>query len=252
VSYEDRMPIETPEGVTLELVLAGAGSRAAAAIADLFVQVLGGALVGGLIAFGFALLDWPLELVIAIDSIVAFLILFGYHVFFELRSGSTPGKRLNGLRVLRDDGAPLGFATSSIRNIIRLVDVYLLAGAPAFVSVVVTQRNQRPGDLAARTIVVRERLGDRPPKKTAFAALVRPALPVDVEPERWDVAGLTREEVVAARSFLERRLALTWDARRRTGDMLARPLRAKVPVDSSALDDETFLEAIVEAREQRV
>jgi uncharacterized RDD family membrane protein YckC len=252
VSYEDRMQIATPEGVTLELVLAGAGSRAAAAVLDLLVQTLGGGIVALAILLVVAFARWPIAIAIAADSLVAFLVLFGYHVYFEVRrNGRTPGKRANGLRVLRDDGGPVGFTTSAIRNIVRLVDVYLLAGAAAILAVLVSGRNQRLGDLAARTIVVRDRLGDPPPKRNAFSALARPQLPVDVYPEHWDVAAVSRDEVVAARAFLERRYVLTWDGRRRLGELLAGSIRAKVPVDSSRLDDETFLAAVVEARETR-
>jgi len=43
------MQIATPEGVTLEVTLAGAGSRAAAALVDLIIQVLGAALLSGLV-----------------------------------------------------------------------------------------------------------------------------------------------------------------------------------------------------------
>jgi uncharacterized RDD family membrane protein YckC len=252
VSYEDRMQIATPEGVTLELVLAGAGSRAAAAVVDLVIQGLAAAILSGLVVALVLLAGWPLGIAAAVDAVLGFLVLFAYNIYFELRrSGRTVGKQLNGLRVLRDDGGPVSFTSSAIRNIVRLLDVYGLLGVPAIVSVLVTRDNQRLGDLAAGTIVVRERLGDRPPKETAFTAAARPQLPVDVHPELWDVAALSRDEIVAARAFLERRLVLTWDGRRRLGQLLAGSMRGKVPVDTSTLDDETFLVAVVEAREVR-
>jgi uncharacterized RDD family membrane protein YckC len=252
VSYEDRMQIATPEGVTLELVLAGAGSRAAAAVVDLIIQGVALSILGGLVVLLVYVLGWPLGVAEAADAVIGFLVLFGYNIAFELwRSGRTVGKQLNGLRVLRDDGGPVSFTASAIRNIVRLVDVFVLLGVPAIVSVLVTARNQRLGDLAASTIVVRERVGDRPPKETAFSAVTRPQLPVDVHPELWDVAALSRDEIVAARAFLDRRLVLTWDGRRRLGQLLAGSMRGKVPVDTTQLDDETFLVAVVEAREVR-
>jgi uncharacterized RDD family membrane protein YckC len=252
VSYEDRMQIATPEGVTLEVVLAGAGSRAAAALVDLIIQVVGAGILSGLVLLGVALLGWPLGVAAAVDAVIVFLVLFGYNIAFEvLRSGRTIGKQLNGLRVLRDDGGPISFTASAIRNIVRLVDVFVLLGVPALLSVLLTRHNQRLGDLAAGTIVARERVGDRPPKQTAYSALGRPQLPVDVHPELWDVAGLSRDELVAARAFLDRRLVLTWDGRRRLGELLAGSMRGKVPVDTRTLDDETFLAAVVEARDVR-
>lgn len=246
------MQIATPEGVTLELVLAGAGSRAAAAVVDGIVMVL----VGSVLSFGvlvlFIALSWPLAGAAAIDIVIVFLVFFGYHMWCEVRrGGKTVGKQLNGLRVLRDDGGPVSFTASAIRTLVRLVDVYLFLGSVAFLSVLVTRHNQRLGDLAASTIVARERVGDRTPKETAFTQSARPLLPVDVHPELWDVGGLAQDEIVAARAFLDRRLVLTWDGRRRLGELLAASMRPCVPIDSTRLDDETFLAAVVEARELR-
>ena len=55
--------------------------------------------------------------------VAVFVIFFAYHIVFEvLASGRSPGKRLNGLRVVRVGGFPVGFLASSIRNTIRLID----------------------------------------------------------------------------------------------------------------------------------
>lgn len=55
-----------------------------------------------------------------------FLLLMGiafvYHFLLELRTGTTVGKRLFGLRVVSDDGGPLGVSGSFLRNALRLVD----------------------------------------------------------------------------------------------------------------------------------
>ena len=106
VTYEDRISIPTPEGVELELVLAGVGSRLVATVIDYLVKgaillalwiigtAVGGDEVGGFLLAG---------LVVA-----SFLVWFGYDVAFEtLASGRTPGKRAAGLRVvLASSGDP--------------------------------------------------------------------------------------------------------------------------------------------------
>ncbi|MDQ1507774.1 MAG: hypothetical protein QOD57_5501, partial [Actinomycetota bacterium] len=103
MTYDDRISIPTPEGVELELVLAGLGSRLVAAIVDQLIKlgvfvalfVLGGALSGDN-AGGF---------LVAVLVVASFLVLFGYDVAFEtLASGRTPGKRAAGLRVVRLGG----------------------------------------------------------------------------------------------------------------------------------------------------
>src|ERR1700754_139766 len=130
--YQDRLKIATPEGVTVDLVLAGLGSRFSATLVDLTLKgvlILGVWLLGLLIG----------TLGIVVGSIGSFLIYFGYDVLFEvLGGGRTPGKRLAGLRVLREDGRPIDTLSSCIRNVIRLVDGLPLLYLPAMVSILVT------------------------------------------------------------------------------------------------------------------
>jgi uncharacterized RDD family membrane protein YckC len=81
--------------------------------------------------------------------------------FFALESlwgGRTLGKRLFRIRVVMEDGSPLTVAGSVIRNLLRLVDMFLYY-LPAIISVAATTRYQRIGDLAGKTLVVRERDG---------------------------------------------------------------------------------------------
>src|SRR3982751_3978263 len=110
--YQDRLRIATPEGISVDLVLAGLGSRFTAASIDLVLKsllILGGFILG-LIVGG--------DLGLALASILSFVFYFGYDVGFEvLAGGRTPGKRWTGLRVLRDDGRPVDLLSSAIRNI---------------------------------------------------------------------------------------------------------------------------------------
>ena len=52
---------------------------------------------------------------------------------------------------------PVSFAASAVRNLLRIIDEWATALIAGIVSILVTKRNQRLGDLAAGTIVVRER-----------------------------------------------------------------------------------------------
>ena len=95
-------------------------------------------------------------------AIIFFLVFFGYDVLFEVRSrGRTPGKRWTGLRVVRTGGQPVTFVPSCVRNVMRLVDILPVPPlyAVGMLSIFVTGKNQRLGDLAAGTLVVRERPG---------------------------------------------------------------------------------------------
>jgi uncharacterized RDD family membrane protein YckC len=86
-----------------------------------------------------------------------FVLTWGYHVFFEVRSrGQSPGKRLLGLRVVDGRGLPLTLPQSFVRNVVRILDF-----APAFyglggVVLGVDPERRRLGDMLADTVVVEE------------------------------------------------------------------------------------------------
>jgi len=86
-----------------------------------------------------------------------FLFVVGPLYFFvlEWKFGTTIGKKIMGIRVIRDDGADLGLKEALVRNALRILDFFLYF-IPIIVSVAATRKMQRVGDLAARTIVVRE------------------------------------------------------------------------------------------------
>src|SRR5215208_3915445 len=140
MEYEDRLTIATAEGVELSLTQAGIGSRMIAAMFDLAIQTVSWVVISFLVldvAAGSPLGPGAL-------AIVAFLLVFGYDVAFEvLGGGRTPGKRLTGLRVVRTAGGPVDLVSSSIRNVLRLLDFLPGMYAIGMVSVLATARNQR-------------------------------------------------------------------------------------------------------------
>jgi uncharacterized RDD family membrane protein YckC len=156
----DLHSIRTPENVSFDFELAGIASRALAWAVDVGVMALLTAfatLIANLFGVVFAGLAKALYLVLA------FSIHWGYGAALEWRlSGQTLGKRLLGLRVLSFSGTGIGFAQAAIRNLVRVVDLlpacYLVGG----VSAMLDKRGRRLGDLAAGTIVVRQRSSPRP------------------------------------------------------------------------------------------
>lgn len=235
--YDDTVTIATPEGVDLELTLAGAGSRFVSALVDLGIQtVLAIATVAvfrGIGGFGQAAV-----------AIITTLVVLGYDIFFEvLASGRTPGKRLNGMRVVRSGGEPVGFLTSGIRNILRVVDFLPFAYVIGATSILATRKNQRLGDLAAGTLVVR----DRPAKAVAHSE----AAAAPVETAAWDTSAITAEEVAAVRRFLERRPEIEAGARAELARTFATRLWPKVAGAREGLDAEDFLTLLVAAKAAR-
>jgi uncharacterized RDD family membrane protein YckC len=238
MEYDDRITIATPEGVDLELLLGGLGSRFSSAIVDIIIQGL------LLLATGLAfLLGVGGGLGTALYALAGFIIWFAYDVCFEVwNGGCTPGKRWNGLRVVVDDGRPITFTRSALRNIMRAIDYPLLIGA---VVIILSKRNKRLGDMVAGTLVVREIL-----VASAATKIVPQAPPVELPP--WDVSAITGEELAAVRSFLERRTEITADARWQIAGMLAQKLRPKVAGADASLGDERFLDLLASVKAARL
>lgn len=85
------------------------------------------------------------------------VVAFPYHVLLEGAFGRTPGKALLGIAVVGKDGGPCTYARAAVRTALRFVD-WLPAGYLAgLLSIAVTERRQRVGDLLAGTVVVRTR-----------------------------------------------------------------------------------------------
>src|SRR5438045_512666 len=102
----ETLRIATPEGVSLELPLAGVGSRFVALLVDSLLQIL--AFVG--LAFLLLAVDAGGFTGDAVLAVAGFALVFVYPVAFELGAGGrTPGKRWSGLRVVCDDGSAITF-----------------------------------------------------------------------------------------------------------------------------------------------
>jgi uncharacterized RDD family membrane protein YckC len=247
VLVDDRMTIATPEGVEVDVVLAGLGSRFLARFLDALLQaglILALAVVVGIIGSPLDLGGWG----VAAWAVGAFAVIFVYDVLFELlASGRTPGKQAAGIRVVGLRGEPVTFRASAVRNVLRIFELVLFY-FPAVVSILVTKRNQRLGDLAAGTVVAREKFGGRTDGSVPTTTTITvPAQHVVT----WDVSGITADEVVAVRHFLDRRVALPWPVRNHLGWELWRRLQPRIagaPVDAHP---EYVLEGLVVAKQAR-
>src|SRR6266446_5626370 len=191
VATEDILIIETPERVPLHFALASIGNRFLACAIDHALQ----ALTIGLMIIAFTLLANYSSLsdqlsnapkwVYAVLIVILFLIVSGYFAFFEwLWNGQTPGKRWLKLRVIREDGRPITFFEAAVRNLLRDFDIM---PAPFYsvglISVFVSDKDQRVGDMVAGTVVVREREAEAPAFAQLFASPISdPALRRSFQP----------------------------------------------------------------------
>ena len=139
---------ETPEGTEIELRPAGVVVRGVALLYDELIRY-GILILSSLVLSTFGALGNGMFL------IVVFLTYWGYGVTFEVfNQGQTPGKKAQGVQVLHDDGTPVGFSSSALRNLILVVDMLPLFYLVGMFSIVLSRRFQRLGDIAGGTIVV--------------------------------------------------------------------------------------------------
>lgn len=139
--------IETPEGVELSLRPAGPFARLLAWLIDGLLKTV--ILVVVLIAI--ASLGSFFE---GLTLLIVFLLIWGYNVVFEvLNNGATPGKLALRLQVVHDNGAPVGWSGSVLRNFLRVVDFLPGMYAVGLTTCLTNSRFQRLGDIAAGTVV---------------------------------------------------------------------------------------------------
>lgn|SRR3954454_1603679 len=218
------------EGVRLELAPGGVGSRTVAATIDVAIQglcllvlLLADAMVAGATdSAAFAAL-----LVVEVVSVVA-----GYPIVAEwLSRGRTLGKAAFGLRVVRDDGGPIGFRHALVRGLAGLILekpglLFPLTTIAGLATMSTSAREKRMGDMLAGTVVLNERAA-----RQALAPL-----PYWVPPplQHWvlslDLNRLDDRLALQARQFVSRAHEMTLDAQRALGeDLRRRVLEATTP-----------------------
>jgi uncharacterized RDD family membrane protein YckC len=153
--------IATPEGCELELRIAGPITRVRAWLYDFLIRLVGW--------FGLGLVaSFSGRLGLAVFLVGTFLLEWFYPILFEVyMRGQTPGKRACDLVVLHDDGRPVGWNASFIRNTVRFADFLPVLYAAGFITSLLNADGKRLGDLAAGTVVVH---ADAPQREKAGAA----------------------------------------------------------------------------------
>jgi uncharacterized RDD family membrane protein YckC len=237
--------IETPENVDLQRRLAGIGSRFAAGLLDSLLLAAAGILLFLLLAlfvFGARASslvatwdDWASTVALTVLILFLFMVYWGYFVFFELwRNGQTPGKKYMKIRVVQEEGGAVTFSAIAIRNLLRAVDLLGFYGV-AGITMFVTRKVQRLGDLAAGTVVISEEIPDyaakADKKQRVFDDLAATAVALEN-------TQLKPQEYRLLHNYWLRRDQLSREARERLLPALLRPILERLgtpfPGDSLA------------------
>lgn len=193
--------VETPEGIDLQAQLAGPVPRILAYSIDVTIRTV-------VLTIASILLALADNVGVGIMMILAFLLEWLYPVFFEvLRHGQTPGKKYLGMVVVNDDLTSIGLGSSVLRNLLRFADFLPFGYITGLVSMTVTAKFQRLGDLAAGSIVIYQ--GEQ--QHSASLPECQSAPPPMV---------LSMEDQTALISFIERHQELSPDRQQELADIL--------------------------------
>jgi uncharacterized RDD family membrane protein YckC len=236
----------TGEAVALDLRPAALPSRVLAGLVDATLQLGLLAIIGGTASA--VSVDVSEAAVGALGILVLVAVLVVPPVTFEtLMRGRTPGKAVMGLRVVRDDGGPIGFRHALVRGLVGafLERFGLTFFVAAVVSMLLHPQGKRVGDLLAGTVVLHERVTARggavaemPPQLGVWAAGL-------------DLSRLSDPLALSARQFLSRSDQLTDAARDDLGGRLVAAVVEAVGPPPPGTPGWAVLSAVLAERRRR-
>ena len=238
---KDSLTIQTPEQITMELAPAGIGSRFLALALDTVIQVL---LYVAIILLAIWLgpvvrLQWlPAAWVGGIAIFLLFCVYWGYFAAFEiLWHGQTPGKRVAGIRVVKDTGRPITAIEGIGRNLVRLIDG-LFFYVVGMISVMLSQQNKRLGDYVAGTVVIHDQPTSEVKPDWSFSQPTEAAF-------RPELSNVSEQDLIVIETFLHRRLDLQGMVRLNTAIRLCELIQHKTGLTKlQNQSDEEFLETL--------
>ncbi|MBP9838354.1 MAG: RDD family protein [Proteobacteria bacterium] len=247
------MKINTAEQIALEFKPVGYGGRAIAYIIDFCI------IWTILIAVWFTLFfisrffmsydalvksfqNFSSSVFLFVLAFVPYFSAWVYSVNYEVgHQGVTPGKRIMGLRVIDKNGFPLTYKASIIRRIFVAIDMLPFCGMVAFLSINLTEKRQRLGDLVAGTLVVYEdEVFENKDKVISTQNYVGPSILIK------------SEHYALLANYMHRRKTLSNNSKNQLENRLAEVLRQNIELNDleesnlSLSNNEKFLEWVFE------
>jgi uncharacterized RDD family membrane protein YckC len=235
----DSIKIATTQNVDLEYEAAGVGYRILATILDgifilvyvVVIMLLLGISVSSVSGF----YENNMYLMMTLLIILSLPVIL-YHFLSEtFMNGQSFGKKIIGIKVVKLDGTQPGIGSYLLRSLLRIIDIQLLNGLVALISVAVSEKSQRLGDMAAGTTVI----------KLGYKVSLRDTIlykPVDNYKIAFEqVALLSDKDVTIIKEILEHSMA-----NNKPGNIavLAGKVKTKMGVTTN-LNDELFLKTVL-------
>ena len=236
----------TPANIEIEYRLAGAGSRLAAFVIDFALQII----LCLMLAAGvlFVIYDYNINILASLEGpafafliISWFLIYFCYFIVCEmLMNGQSVGKKIFGLRVIRDNGQPIELQQCLVRNLFRSVLDILYIG---LFFILFSPKHKRIGDMVAGTVVIAEHY-----EGVVFSPASTPNLnQVGIEQLRRLILNPKERELLNA--YITRKMHLP-DGGKQLREQWAAYLSEKWNISADMID-EPLLAALLELNESK-
>ncbi|WP_158825262.1 RDD family protein [Mucilaginibacter lacusdianchii] len=181
--------ITTSQNIDIDYEVAGLGERILAYLIDggIFMALY---FLGVIIAVATASVAAS-----SIGYIIAIAVYFGLYVFYDLvceifMNGQSLGKRVMKIKVVSLDGGQPTIGQYLLRWLFRIVDVTITSGVCALITVAVSDKSQRVGDMVAGTTLIKTN-----PRTKMDSIAFMPAGQTDYEPVYKEVTQLNDKEV---------------------------------------------------------
>ncbi|BAZ17811.1 RDD domain-containing protein [Calothrix sp. NIES-4071] len=254
----NRVKFVTPESVELEFTLAGIGNRTFALLIDYHVL----ALIIALVLTAWLTISYQIQTfakqifgdkfdnwMVAIVALILFAVYAGYFVFFEtFWQGQTPGKRVAKIRVVRDDGRPVGLQQTTLRALLRPFDEISFIGA---LLIMFNRKEKRLGDFVAGTIVIQTQTIAISEKQNLTLS-ESSNLACSKILETADLSPMLPDDFAVIREYLVRRHIMSKKAQATLANELTQQVQSIIELNNlpDGTTPDTFLEGIYLAYQQ--
>lgn len=144
---DNTLTYQTPEGTELSIETASVILRGYAWLIDALIRSI-------ILTVASMVLLWFFEAGFGLFMLTTFFVVWLYPVVFEvLNNGQTIGKKIMGIYVCMDNGMPVGWQASMIRNLLILADFLPFGFCFGMMSSLFSTSNKRLGDIMAGTVV---------------------------------------------------------------------------------------------------
>ena len=170
------------------------------------------------------------------------VIMIMYHTLSEyLANGQSVGKKVLGIRMVRVDGQRAGMREAILRSIVLILDLVLSSGVLGILMISISRRQQRLGDMAANTVVIKS----SPPKPFRLKDIIKIKTTEDYEPTYPQVINFTEKDILQVKETLKRFQKYKNDAHRLAFVKMAKRMAKLMEINDIPRDKIGFVKTII-------